>query len=244
LRITWSRAPSGWYLQGVTLVSSSTPRPLTESVSLAPLDARDSPANGPADALYFDAGGPLPVTALGVDFTAGTGWARTGVASASSLDGPWSSAALDTLFYELDYDGTHLASDAVAMPRRAARYWRLEPARHVAPELVSLRLEYAAETLRFSAQGRPPYLLAAGTRSTEAGPDPTFAAVWRRLPGGAAPPRAELGALRELGGAAALERPHEVPWRTAALWSVLVGGALAVAWMAVRLARELNEPPS
>jgi hypothetical protein len=240
LRISWSRAPSGWYLEGVTLVSSATPRPLTESVSVTPLEPSDSPANGPGDALYFDAGGPLPATAVAVDFPQGTGWSRASVASAPSLEGPWSTVAAGTLFYELDYDGRHLASDALVVARHAARYWRVTPAERVARERVALRLEYPAETLRFSAQGSAPYLLAAGTRSAEAGPDPTFAAVWRTLPDGSAAPRAQLGPLRELGGAAALAEPREIPWRKATLWAVLVGGALAVAWMAVRLARELR----
>jgi len=88
-------------------------------------------------------------------------------------------------------------------------------------------------------------VLAAGTRSEAAGPDPTFAAVWKELQaaGGRASP-ATLGPRTELGGPAALEAPFEFPWRRAALWSVLGIGVIAVAWMAVRLARELFEARS
>jgi hypothetical protein len=34
------------------------------------------------------------------------------------------------------------------------------------------------------------------------------------------------------------------PWRTAALWTVLIGGVLVVGAMAVRLAREMRSQPS
>src|SRR5262249_30881533 len=69
---------------------------------------------------------------------------------------------------------------------------------------VELELHCPQELLRVAANGSPPYLLAAGTRSADAGPDATFAAVWRRLDPSPAPARAALGTLRELGGAAAL----------------------------------------
>jgi hypothetical protein len=83
-------------------------------------------------------------------------------------------------------------------------------------------------------------LLAAGTLAPEAGPDSTFAAVWRALPGTGAPPRAALGELRELGGTAALRAPYAFPWRVTLLWIALGCGVLVVAWMAIRLARELG----
>jgi hypothetical protein len=57
-------------------------------------------------------------------------------------------------------------------------------------------------------------------------------------------PFATLGARRELGGAAALVAPRPFPWRTAALWAVLVVGVLVVATMAVRLARDMRSQPS
>jgi hypothetical protein len=81
----------------------------------------------------------------------------------------------------------------------------------------------------------------AGTLADAAGPDPTFADVWRQLrPAGAPLEQATLGAREELGGAAALVAPFVFPWRAAALWAVLGAGVLAVGWMAVRLAREMH----
>jgi hypothetical protein len=104
---------------------------------------------------------------------------------------------------------------------------------------------FPQEYLRVAASGGTPYLLAAGTLAEGAGPDPTLAAVWSRLePPADIVPLATLGARRELGGAAALVAARPFPWRTVALWAVLVVGVLVVAAMAVRLAREMRSQPS
>jgi hypothetical protein len=243
-RIAWARDVPDWYLDRVTLVlaaESQLPREVESLSALERVVSRDT-ATESDGALYFDAGGPLPVSSIGLDFGTGTGWMRARVASAHSLEGPWSPVGAETLFYELELEGQRLASEPIAVGRRAARYWRVTPAEPAAAAGVTLRLEYPAEVLRVSLAGTPPYLLAAGTASADAGPDPTFESVWRALPQRSMPPRATTGPLRELGGAAALEAPLEVPWRLTLLWAVLGAGVLAVAWMAVRLARELREP--
>jgi hypothetical protein len=258
-RFTWSHTLPDWYLERVTLVSSSVARATPEVAIVAPLaHAPAQPSrpgvDTPRNALYFDAGGALPVSSVALEFSdagggnddgaGGSGWASGSVATARTLDGPWETVAYSTLFYEIDYQGQSFASDAVAVGRREARYWRVATDERLASGRVALRLEFPLEHLRVSAAGAPPYLLAAGTLAPEAGPDATFAAVWRDLPPRAAPPRVAVGSLRELGGAAALQAPHVFPWRTTLLWIVLGGGAFAVAWMAVRLARELKDSKS
>jgi hypothetical protein len=243
-RIAWGHGVPDWYLDRVTLVlaaESQLPRELQSLSPLEPVASRVG-ATETDSALYFDAGGPLPVSSIAVEFGTRPGWVRAKIASAPSLEGPWTSVAAETLFYELDYEGQRLASEPVAVGRRLARYWRVTPAEPVAASRVTLRLEYPAEVIRVALDGTPPYLLAAGTASAGAGPDPTFASVWRELPQGSVPPRAATGPLRELGGAAARVAPFEVPWRLALLWAALGVGVLAVAWMAVRLAREFREP--
>jgi hypothetical protein len=244
-RITWASTLPDWYLERATLVSSIVEPTVPQVATVEPL--AETPAQDDArasNALYFDAGGTLPVSAVTLDFAGDNGWASGSIATASSLEGPWDTVAYSPLLYEIDYQGQRFASEPLEVGRREARYWRVTPVEPVARERVALRLQYPAEQLRVSAAGTAPYLLAAGTLAPEAGPDPTFAAVWRELPAGVAPPRAVLGELRELGGAAALRAPYAFPWRVTLLWTVLAGGALAVAWMAVRLARELKGPQS
>jgi Protein of unknown function (DUF3999) len=242
-RITARGGVADWYLQRATLVSTvAEPAPVA-TVRLERLNA-EAVAAAEAGALYFDAGGALPVSAMNLDFGAGNGWARVDVATASALEGPWRPVLYGQLFYSLEFEGQRLASDAFALGRHAARYWRLAPKvpLRTAP---ALRLTYGQETLRVAAAGAPPYLLAAGTLAAGAGPDPTFASVWVGVgrPDAVVPP-ATLGARRELGGPAALDAPREIPWRLVALWAVLGGGVLVVAYMAVRLAREMQAKSS
>jgi len=248
-RVTWADTVPQWYLAGVTVVSSTIARAQPEVASVGPLadvprQSTQREPRPPANALYFDAGAILPVSSVTLDFTGGNGWASGSIATASALEGPWDTVAYGPLFYELDYQGQGFVSDPLVLGRREARYWRVTTAEPLARERVALRLEYPAETLRVSAEGRAPYLLVAGTFAKEAGPDATFAAVWSAMPAPAAPARAALGESRVLGGATALQAPYVFPWRVTLLWLILSGGALAVGWMAVRLARELGKPQS
>jgi hypothetical protein len=248
LRIGWERNVADFYLEQVTLVSADTAERALQSARLPALDrapppSRDARADAP-EPLYFDAGGPMPAATATMRFVAGSGWLTADVAVADALDGPWLSVAYGTLFYELDYSGTHFASAPISVGRTEKRYWRVTPAEPLGRNRVELEVRYPQELLRVAAKGSAPYLLAAGTRVAEAGPDGTFAAVWRRLDPAPSPARAALGPLRELGGGAALVAPVVFPWRTAALWVVLVAGAVAVAFMAVRLARDMHDKPS
>ena len=64
------------------------------------------------DALYFDAGGTLPVASVALGFAASDGWARADVAASRTLDGPWMPVAYGELFYALSFEGREFASDA------------------------------------------------------------------------------------------------------------------------------------
>jgi hypothetical protein len=197
------------------------------------------------DALYFDAGATLPVASVSLGYGAGDGWARADVAASRSLDGPWTPIAYGALFYALSFEGSEFASTPVAIGRQEARYWRVAPAAPLRGQSVDLELKFPQEYLRVAANGGAPYLLAAGTLADEAGPDATLASVWSQLePAADVVPFATLGERRELGGAAALVPEWRFPWRTAALWTVLIGGVLVVGAMAVRLAREMRSQPS
>jgi hypothetical protein len=243
LRIRAVRTVEGWYVERADLVSAAAAPAALASSRLAPLASDDRPRDAPADALFFDARGALPVAAVALDFGRGSGWSRADLASAPSLAGPWTPRAHSALFYALDFEGERFASPPIDVGRSEARFWRVVPAEPLRGAPVELLLEYPEERLRVAARGAPPYLLAAGTLSEAAGPDRTFAAVWQELPA-AEVSLATLGTRRELGGAAALVAPWSFPWRAAALWTVLGGGVLVVGFMAVRLAREMQNPSS
>jgi hypothetical protein len=236
LRVTAGSGVADWYLLRATLVSAaSDPTPLVVA-RFPPLAA--APEGAP-DAVFFDAGAVLPVATLALDFGAAGGWVQADVATSDSLEGPWTTVVYNELFYALDFDGQRFASPAHEQ-QRAARYWRVEPAVPGRNPGFALVLEYRQEYLRVAGRSSGPYLLAAGTLAEEAGPDAAFASVWRRMPAAAPVPEARVGARRELGGPAVLVVPRQFPWRLAALWAALAGGVLVVAWMAVRLAREMH----
>ena len=244
LRVTPGRAVADWHLLRATLVSSSTERPVAVSARVTPLAADSGPEDRVPNAVYFDAGGRLPVQSMTLRF-ANDGWVRAAIAASRSLDGPWTAIAHGELFYALSFEGRELASAALAVGRQEARYWRVVPAAPLRGQTFDLELQFPQEYLRVAASGGRPYLLAAGTLAEEAGPDATLAAVWSRLePPAEVVPLATLGARRELAGPAALVAARPFPWRTAALWAVLVAGVLVVAAMAVRLAREMRSQPS
>ena len=241
-RVTPSRTVADWHLLRATLVSSSGEPAVPASARFAPLAA--APADAPSGAVYFDAGGPLPVQSVTLAF-ADDGWVRADVAASRSLDGPWTNVAYGELFYALSFEGQELKSEPVQVGRREARYWRVVPAMPVRSERFELAVEFPVETLRVAARGGAPYLLAAGTLAEEAGPDSTLASVWSTIESSAvAVPLATLGARRELGGPAALVVVQPFPWRTISLWAVLIAGVLVVGTMAVRLAKEMRSPTS
>ena len=145
------------------------------------------------------------------------------------------------LFYALSFEGRDFASEPAVVGRQEARYWRVVPAAPLRDERIELELQFPQEFLRVAVGGGAPYLLAAGTLVEDAGPDATLASVWQRLtPPADVVPFASLGARRELGGPAALVAERPFPWRTMALWAVLIGGVLVVGAMAVRLARDMR----
>ena len=243
-RITPRGTVADWHLLRAALVISTGAEPAAPSVvRVTPLAASLNPDTAPANALYFDAGGPLPVQSMTIAFAANDGWVRADVAASRSLEGPWAAVAYGELFYALSFEGRELASEPVRVGRQEARYWRIVPAGPLRGQQLELTLAFAEERLRVAARGSAPYLLAAGTLADEAGPDATLSSVWSALDAPALTvPLATLGARRELGGEAALVAPRIFPWRAAALWTVLIAGVLVVGTMAVRLAREMRSP--
>jgi hypothetical protein len=240
-RVTPRGSVAEWHLLRATLVIPVGEQPAAPpSIRVQPLPA-GATSDPSADSLYFDAGGALPVQSVALVFAANDGWARADVAASRSLEGPWTPVAYGELFYSLSFEGRELASEPVRVGRHQARYWRIVPAAPLRGQRFELELRFEQEQLRVAARGGAPYLLAAGTLADEAGPDATLSSVWSALdPTAVTVPLATLGARRELGGGAALVAPQVFPWRTAALWTVLVVGVLVVGAMAVRLAQEMR----
>ncbi len=191
--------------------------------------------------LYFDLGGELPATAADLVFPAANRWANASIHWADAIGGTWRQIIRRRLFYDIDYEDQRFQSLPADFNRVEARYWRVMFDPEIPADGAELRITYPEEHLRFAANGSPPYMLVGGTLNSDAGPDPTFAAVIDALaPDRDAVPRLRLGERTVLGGSAALEVPEEFPWRTVLLWAALIAAAVTVGWMAFRLAREMS----
>lgn len=236
-RIEWAGdTPSPWVLEQLELISSTAPAPTP--VEQVDLQAVPGPAEAEENALFFDAGGLLPVRALQLEFANPNGWANAAIHSGDSLDGPWDLVASRRFYYRIDFQDEQVRSPVVEVARSAARYWRVQPRRPLDEGAARLQLHYPQEFLRFAANGGAPYLLVGGGLSTEAGPDAVLGQVWDQLDEPISVSAAGLGTMRELGGDAAFIPPREFPWRSTLLWIALALGALAVGWMAYRLGRD------
>ncbi len=116
--------------------------------------------------------------------------------------------------------------------------WRIESAPPLA-EPVEVVLEARIEEWLFLAQGQPPWRLHAGSQqAAPSNPDLLAESTLARLGPPWELPLAVPGERFEAGGAAALKTPAEpLPWARWLLWLILIGGCLAVAWLALRLLR-------
>jgi hypothetical protein len=109
--------------------------------------------------------------------------------------------------------------------------------------LPRLSAGWVPQKLVFAARGNGPFQIAYGSSKVQpaAYPIETVVPGWRsdQQPKLA---HAELLPERLLGGAAALHRPFN--YRVFGLWGALVLGVLLLAWMAWRLSKQMQSPPT
>lgn len=242
LRITWSGAPAEWRLERVDLQwSQAAPTVPLERLRLVPA-GRDANDGG----YLFDTGGELPTYEFALELPADNVVIGARVYLRGAGPGDWQLVHAGT-FYRLRRDGADLQRDPVAIaPRRAAR-WKVVIERGRAELNVSLVLGWQPDHLVFVAQGAAPWLLAAGSAlDLEQGfplarrySEPELIGLMAST-GEAAP--ASLGPRRDLGGVERLKPARVQPWGRWLLWLGLAGGVAVVAFMVLRLLRQLRPP--
>jgi hypothetical protein len=143
-------------------------------------------------------------------------------------------------FYRLRSEGGELRNGPVPLPVNTDAHWlvRTDPKRgglgKVSPRLV---LEWVPHELVFVARGAAPFYVAYGSFTVD-----TAAAVsLDLLPKNLSIVRASLSNPEPLGGDDLLRSPPPpYAWKTAFLWIVLIGGAGLLAWMALRLSKDVK----
>ena len=115
----------------------------------------------------------------------------------------------------------------------------------VVPQLTGLR---PGQTLIFNAQGSGPYILAWGNKAAQSVAtdlDALIPAALRQKHAPESLPEAWVGDEVKLGGEARLSAISPIEqrsqWLTGLVWAALVLGVLALAWMALRIWREVKE---
>jgi hypothetical protein len=150
-------------------------------------------------------------------------------------------------FYHLVRDTATVESPAVEVPRRDARLVQavLDPRSPPLAAPPRLEVEWQPAQVVFVARGEGPYRLAFGKRDARA----EALTVQQLIPGYQAYDEMKLAAA--LVGGVRAAAPEEPAWkamlgdtspRKAALWAILVAAVALLAWMAIRLGRQMKEP--
>ncbi len=192
---------------------------------------------------YFATGAVLPVDRLNIALPQRNTLAQVRIESAASDQGPWQ-RRYDGLVYDLQFADQRLMTPDILLDATTHGHWRLRftsaEGQPTAPP--QLRLGWIAEQLLFVAQGIPPFVLAYGSgRVTSV--DTPLPMLLRMAEG--APDQlvqqAHLGQRMALGDASNLQ-PVTPPtdWKRYGLWSILALGVILLAWMALRLYREME----
>lgn len=249
---------TGFSVEARLLSRTSVQRPGRQWTNV-PLSAQDAPSaiaptsagqKQPPIGYQYLLPGALNVEALRVTFASDNSIAE--MSALSRLGGAgtegWSQRAHFTAF-RLRQDGTLLSNDEIAIGNGVRSHeWRIEPAQSLSvPALLSVA--YRPDRFVFLALAPGPYRLVAGQRNARRGDAPVNAALMQlraHLGHDWQPPLVTLGVRETLRGAAATAAPAPIPeaypWKSWLLWTLLVGGAAAVGFMALQLLKDAQPP--
>jgi hypothetical protein len=207
----------------------------------------------PGDYL-FDVGGLFPVDRVSVTLPEINTVAPAQVLTRSDVRGDarepdaWRLVGT-TVFYRLRQDGGETSNTPLAIPPTSRRHWKIHIDAHaggIGDKPPRLSVGWLPHTLVFAARGGGPFVLAYGSAQAA----PAALPIATLVPGydertspatfGVATP----GAHAATAGEDALRKPVDVKrWL---LWGTLGLATLALAWMAIRLSRQMGsagKPP-
>lgn len=196
-------------------------------------------------AYYFNTKTVLPVDRINFQLPERNTLVKVLLESSSSEQGPWFSR-YHGLVYDLQYGDSTLKNPNIHQSVFSHRYWRvtiLNGEGKFVGEPV-LRLGWIPEELLFVASGESPFTLAYGSARVS----PVVAPLTQLLSESSIKQQgymvkpARLGAAIDLGDDSRLQ-PEKPPvdWKRYLLWAVLVAGVMALALMALRLYKQMEE---
>lgn len=193
---------------------------------------------------YFDTRGKRPVDRISIGLPQRNTLVQANIESADAIQGPWYNR-YHGLLYDLQQDGERLTSPDILLPVNSDRYWRVNvfaEEGQLGGEPV-LKLGWIPEQLLFVAQGEAPFTLAFGSgriNSTSTPLSQLLGNQTQQQQDKLIKP-AKLGSRIALGDASRLE-PRQPPldWKRYILWAVLVLGVVLLAFMALRLYKQMD----
>ncbi|BAV33653.1 hypothetical protein SCL_1342 [Sulfuricaulis limicola] len=245
-RLTW---PAGTQVASIMAVEAEL-APVRQEPAAAWLRLEGQRVVGDAgrELLTFDTGGRFPVDRLNIDLPEPNNLLRAAVWSRADDKTPWRQRYTG-LFYRVHpgEPSVEFRNETVSVTRSMDRYWRvdIESNDGLGSRPPKLELGWVGDRVTFLARGSGPYLLAIGGHDVSGAEQPVeqLLRALDQQNNGIHPMAVAVGERVVLGGADRLEPgPYPVPWRKLVLWSVLVGGVLLLAGMAVGLIRQMNKP--
>ena len=240
LRISWPAAPMPVQVQGVR--AKLKPRRAAKPRERTRVTGR--PIADEAGAFLFDLGGEVPVDRAQVLLPQTNTLVQASVYSGTTSEGPWR-LGHDGVLYDLQY-GETLRNPELRLPVQRHRFFKLV----VAPGggglgtgTPQLEVSWHPEQLLFIRRGEPPFRLVYGRSGADTTPFDTaeLLKAWpnrrRDLPRASA----HLGDEFPLGDPSVLEPPAPpLPYRTWALWGVLVLAVGVILAMSASLLRQMR----
>jgi hypothetical protein len=194
----------------------------------------------------FDSGGHMPIDRIRARLPQDNTLVNAVFLSRPSTADNWSPRG-SSLVFRVRLRGSDMRSPDVSFPPVTDRYWVMRIDRTgggLGQGAPGLALGWVPEKVLFVARGSGPFTLAYGSSRLRVGGENgnDLLTEFKNLRKENIVAKAvEAGPQFILGGSAAL-RPGMTPqdWKTAILWAVLVLGVALLAWMAIRLYRQMN----
>lgn len=249
-RIDLARASSRDFLQLIRLDEGAA-LPLTgiganvrrrsefHETELAWISLRPIAQDEAAATYHFSVPGPLPVSRIAIDWNLDNAVATVAVSSRFAPAAAWQTRAGFTAF-KVGNDKDVVSNDDVPVALSRDRHWQVQVRPDAGAE-PTLRLGYRPDEFALLAQGRPPFVLVAGSRHGGGADYPMDVLVTQLSQQTGDKWVLELAAIGQeqtLSGAAAVAPEVQVPWRKWVLWAVLLGGVVLIGGMVLKLLRE------
>jgi len=202
------------------------------------------PAGRDGDAWLYRLPARVPFTQVNLRLAQDNAVARVSVSSREHGHDRWQARGSFSAF-RLRADGVALDNEPLSLGGGRDREWRVTSDTPLASASV-LEFAYRPERWLLLTQGAAPYLIAAGSSRAHRNTLPLaalLAPIRSKYGDDWQPPLITLGASVRAAGSAAIEPTVQERWSERALWLLLIGAALAIGTMVLRLLRERKAPP-